>query len=427
MKSKKALFWTVARVVLAVGLLTFVFTSVIAFKDKVTFPEGAVVSGRIVTWTSGEVVLCDFSASAPLDGIDAAEEISGEDGPAVRIDLAAYGDRVEGITVERGLFFILKEVEPTPYLVGLLALGVIPFLATVRWRLLMHAQEIKIGFWRTLELTYVGLFFNNVSLGLTGGDVVKAYYATKLTSTKKTNAVVTVFLDRLIGIVLLGAVAGAAVVLGLVFPVKEQGEAFVTATWIVVGFIFASLIGGMAFFSRRIRRIAAAVAVVMPGWERFASSRIGNRGLDMLKRIDSAVILYRSRKMVLLYAAALSVVAHSSAIFGVFCFGRALGITGVGLTSFFVIVPICFILSSIPLTPAGWGVGEMLFQTFFGAVGVAATTAVTMSVVYRLTQALWTLPGGVMLMFQKERPTIEQVEAEMEGVESDSESALEGN
>ncbi len=50
---------------------------------------------------------------------------------------------------------------------------------------------------------------------------------------------------------------------------------------------------------------------------------------------------------------------------------------------------------------------------FFGAVGVPGTAAVTMSIIYRLTQAIWTLPGGVILMFQRDRATVEEVEAEM--------------
>ena len=43
-------------------------------------------------------------------------------------------------------------------------------------------------------------FFNAFLLGSTGGDLLKAYYAARETHHRKTEAVVTVLVDRLIGL-----------------------------------------------------------------------------------------------------------------------------------------------------------------------------------------------------------------------------------
>ena len=49
-------------------------------------------------------------------------------------------------------------------------------------------------------LYFIGHFFNSFMPGATGGDFVKAYYASKESSHKKTEIVATVFIDRLVGL-----------------------------------------------------------------------------------------------------------------------------------------------------------------------------------------------------------------------------------
>jgi uncharacterized membrane protein YbhN (UPF0104 family) len=114
-----------------------------------------------------------------------------------------------------------------------------------------------------------------------------------------------------------------------------------------------------------------------------------------------------------------SLIAHTSAILSIYFFGQALGITQAGLLTYFVVVPVCFIISSVPVTPAGWGVGEAVFKVLFGAVGVPGTAAVTMSVIYRLTSGLWTLPGGVLLMLQRDKTSVSELESEMAEAEGE--------
>ena len=61
-----------------------------------------------------------------------------------------------------------------------------------------------------LFCTAIGLFFNIVVPGLTGGDLVKAVLAARDHPERKAAAMISVLVDRLIGVlvlVLLGAVA----------------------------------------------------------------------------------------------------------------------------------------------------------------------------------------------------------------------------
>ena len=90
----------------------------------------------------------------------------------------------------------------------------------------------------------------------------------------------------------------------------------------------------------------------------------------MLLKIDSSVFLYRYKKMRALLDDGHLVCRPRKRDLSIYCFGRALGITQATVVQFFIVVPVCFIISSVPITPAGWGIGESVFSIFFGAVGV---------------------------------------------------------
>ena len=66
----------------------------------------------------------------------------------------------------------------------LLAVVVFPitFLITsYRWNTLLEAVDVRIGFPRVFVINMVGAFYNTFMPGSTGGDVLKAYYASKQT------------------------------------------------------------------------------------------------------------------------------------------------------------------------------------------------------------------------------------------------------
>ena len=69
------------------------------------------------------------------------------------------------------------------------------FITTLRWQILLRPVEIRLGYLRTLHFNYLGLFFNNFLVGLTGGDLVKAILIARGTG-RRAAAVLTVFVDR---------------------------------------------------------------------------------------------------------------------------------------------------------------------------------------------------------------------------------------
>ena len=90
-------------------------------------------------------------------------------------------------------------IHPWALIVSPLLVGLALLFGVVRWRIVLAAQGLHLPLGRATRISFVAQFFNSFLLGSTGGDLIKAYYAARETHHKKTEAVTTVFVDRLVG------------------------------------------------------------------------------------------------------------------------------------------------------------------------------------------------------------------------------------
>src|SRR5262245_9189164 len=124
------------------------------------------------------------------------------------------------------------------------------FLITgIRWHWLMQMLGIRMGRARAFILNMVGAFYSTFMPGSTGGDVVKAYYASKFT-TLRTHAVMSVVVDRVVGLVALVIVGG--VMAAWQYQIPECREVA-----IICGLIVLATIAGLTFLcNSKLRRIS---------------------------------------------------------------------------------------------------------------------------------------------------------------------------
>ena len=78
-----------------------------------------------------------------------------------------------------------------------------------RLKIIFLGEDIDITLRRSLELTFVGYFFNNFMPTAVGGDIVKAHYA-GVSSGKRVESYASVFMDRMIGLYTFITVAAIA-------------------------------------------------------------------------------------------------------------------------------------------------------------------------------------------------------------------------
>lgn len=302
----------------------------------------------------------------------------------------------------RDLLPIVKEMRLGIYFPSLLFFFAMIFVDVVRWQLLLRVQGIHLGYLPALALTYGGVFCNSFMLGSTGGDVIKAVLVARKT-TRKARAVLTVFLDRVIGLVAIVIVA--AVVLPLEWHVPQVRQ----LAWGVYGFLGAFFGGCLVYFHPAFRA------------SRLFRWLMARLRMKVLHELDAAFYSYRGAPRAILFAFAISFFAHTCGILAVVGYGKALGITQATVADYFVFFPIIAVMSAIPISVSGWGIREAAFVTLFGYVGVPARFAGTLSVLSYLSALLVGLPGGLVFLLGIENMKV--MESEVAEVQAAEEGA----
>ncbi|MCB9890071.1 MAG: flippase-like domain-containing protein [Planctomycetes bacterium] len=314
---------------------------------------------------------------------------------------------------QQGLLSLVRGMDLPMFLLGASCYFVAASFSSIRWWWLLRVNGLVVTLAQTFRLTWIGIFFNNVIPGATGGDVVKAVYVARLTG-RKLRPVLSVLVDRVLGLVALALLAAIMTLFLLDEPIFR---------WVA-----AVLWGGLA-----------GLAVILTV---FSSKRIRRRiGFDRLlqklpasakwMQFDDALTHYHGHLGGIFVWLVLSMANHFIAVVGVYLIGEALhGV--LPFSRYVVLVPVIQIMTALPLAPAGFGVGEWGFSFFWPRCGAAfvsgiadpaaflRTQGVTLSLVYRLHMMLWSLLGGVFVLVQPGRPTEADAAALLDAAEAQS-------
>ena len=107
------------------------------------------------------------------------------------------------------IFGRLKETNVALFSLALIAFSCAIAVASVRLKLIIESQDIRVTFREALSLSLIGYFFNNFLPTTIGGDVVKAYYLSKK-GDENMSSYASVLVDRLIGLLTMIFMAFAA-------------------------------------------------------------------------------------------------------------------------------------------------------------------------------------------------------------------------
>lgn len=276
--------------------------------------------------------------------------------------------------VQPGMRSLVENVDRGGLLAAVLLAGPGLFLMTFRWRTLLRAAGIDVPFASVVRLTYVGHFFNLFVPGGTGGDVIKGFGIARLT-TRKAEAVATILLDRVAGLLGLTLMAAIAVL----FRFDQLGS-LARAIGVFLVMLAAGLVVYLAPPMRRLFAIDRLLAL-MP---------------LALRRFDAALVARLRNPRALVVAIAITVVMQLVAIGALSLGGRAIGITAARFADYLVLVPIGYLVNALPLSPGGLGLMEAAFQQLFAEAGLASPTqGFLFGLMVRLVSLVWALPGLV--------------------------------
>jgi uncharacterized membrane protein YbhN (UPF0104 family) len=119
---------------------------------------------------------------------------------------------------------------------------------------------------------------------------------------------------------------------------------------------------------------------------------------ERLQALDRALRLYGEHKVEMLFAVGLSVANHASLAAGVWALGIAFGEDKLMPLEYVGVVAIANVVSSLPLSPGGWGLGEGTFGYLFHVLGASSTLGVAVSITYRLLITAMNMSGGIFLL-----------------------------
>lgn len=272
---------------------------------------------------------------------------------------------------------------------ALILFGAVEACAVARWQILLRVQGVTVSWLRLSALLMIGLFFNPLMPGGTGGDVAKIFYLLKEVPRKKPAALLAVLMDRIIGMVAVMFVAGVVITIRYHWLMQTKATSALLYTLLAI-------FGGSVFF------IGSSYFLTLSGLVHKLPARLPLRDklLDMAAAYNQYGRAWRST----LAAFALSLPVHMGSFTVSYCAAKAFSEAAVKarLLDFWAIMPIVNTISCIPLSIGGTGVREGLFVTLLGdLLGISVATALMVSLAFFMVQVLWGLAGGVIYWFYR--------------------------
>lgn len=288
---------------------------------------------------------------------------------------------------------------PTNIAVGILLSGFGTLMAAWRWIVLLNARDFNVTGRYGIKLYLIGMFFNCALPGAVSGDLVRGYYLVKDHPARKLDGILSVLIDRVLGLYSFFILTLFAVAMDHSFVMGHE-----KIRWIAL-LTFLLFIGMTLFFlvsfSERLyhglgfKWITAHISPLqklMEGFQRFGKDRF-----------------------VIALSVAVSLVSQLFSLAIFYYIAQAMGETDVGWKSILFAVPMGFLVTAIPIAPAGVGVGQVaflyLFNIYLGRESQYGATAIT---AFQLAMIFWALVGAVIYVRRRKPHELDGLQAGMQ-------------
>jgi uncharacterized protein (TIRG00374 family) len=353
-------------------------------------PSAALAALR--TWTPAAVVL-----AAVAWGLLTAAVLLLRLGAAAGLLLAGFLLLLTLRSTGADLWSDLASANPWLLAAGVGIYGLVILLTVVRWRLLLAVQGIAVPLWALARLTLIGVFFNLAIPGAVSGDLVKMGYITARAGERKAESVLTILVDRIIGVLGLFIVATISILcsLPLLLGLEAQYRPLKLAAATVALGSCGGVIGVLLVEFRGVLVRQPGIAWLVGLGARVLPARFS----ALIGRLVTALELYRGNRLAIVRATLLAVAVHGLLAVDLFALGRALGENAMGLHHYVITTSVANAVASIPLTPGGVWIRDKVTAAFLSAFNAQpASTAGPIPVVLSLVIAFWALVGAVVFV-----------------------------
>jgi uncharacterized protein (TIRG00374 family) len=273
----------------------------------------------------------------------------------------------------------LKQVNLFYFIFAFLLYLVAMVAISIRWQLILATHQTHLGFKKVVALNFIGIFFNNFFPTSVGGDVVKAFYTSRL-SQKNLESYAAVLFDRFIGLVTIFFLSGLAL------PFVYRNLETHSLVFIVILIIF-SLFSCIFLFNRAWARNLRFLLTIL----RFFQLE------QKLRRAYDVLHSYTKSAKVIRPAFIYSVLAQIVSIISIYLLALAIS-AKLDLGILFAVIPIIGALSMLP-SLNGLGIRENAYVIFLGGV-MGKEKAFTLSLLFLSFLVLTSIIGGMIYIFR---------------------------
>ena len=276
-------------------------------------------------------------------------------------------------------------------------------LMGVKWWVLLRLVRLRLPLLRVVRYFYAGSLAGVVLPSYVGGDILRAHWVGRDTGAPYP-AYASLVMERLLGLVsaVNWAILGGVVCAVAVLP----GDDLVWLGLGALGFVAANGLFALSLLDR----VHAFVLHQLARHERLKPLRI-------LHRFYEAYSGFSGNRRGLLLAMALTVLEHGVQMAFFYSIAWALQ-SDANPFLFIAATAVYTLLLRLPISPDGWGVGEVAAIAVFTTVGLSAELAFSVSFTSHLFILVGLIPGLVFLLLGQGRPD----EAELAEIAAEQEA-----
>ena len=261
-------------------------------------------------------------------------------------------------------------------------INILFFLGGIRWRYLINGacNKTYVSIAQSSVLSLIGNFFNQILPGQVGGDIVRGFLLYRGTFDSEL-AVITTLLDRGMGFLSL-----------------------IVLTIFLFPFIPNSIEFSIEFFIYMI--ISTIILIILLfTWRPY---RINNFFSKVYKYLD--ILLADPR--LLFITVSISIIIHLLTVAVLYMIAIDVGVN-VSYFTLLILLPLMYIVTSLPISIGGIGVRESIFVLFLGLYHVSEGAAIYISLAWYFSVLIAALPGGVLFVLWRTTHLKQEVEVDV--------------
>jgi uncharacterized protein (TIRG00374 family) len=270
-------------------------------------------------------------------------------------------------------------------------------VAALKWRLLLHAQGVQIGFWRVWQMNCIASFYGLVLPGTESGNAVKALLLGRISRCANGVWAATLAdqLNLLLGDALIALLGVSFIATDADLPAR--GAWMVGAALAVAGSLALHLVFLLPPLARLVQRLLRPLSHVLR-WQhprRAAATPPVGQDAGWLARFWDGLAGYQRHLATISLTVLLSMLYQGLLVLAAFQFALDLRIS-VSYANLAWVMTLIAISQALPITFAGIGVRDVALAYLLGGLGVPGASAIALSFAVLALNVTLGLPGAVL-------------------------------